>query len=43
MFLAALISNFQIELKNSDQEPEVLYGITMSPAGGIEIRLRAID
>ena len=43
VFLAALTGNFKPELKNPEKEPEVLYGITMSPAGGIEIRLRAID
>lgn len=41
VFLAALLANFRIYLDNPDEDPVVLYGITMSPAGGINTCLVA--
>lgn len=43
VFLAALVGNFQIDLDNPNEEPEALYGITMSPANGLKIHLRKVE
>ncbi|CAK4034376.1 cytochrome P450 [Lecanosticta acicola] len=43
VFLAALVGNFQIDMRHPEKEVPALYGITMSPAGGVEVRLRAIE
>ena len=43
VFLAALVGNFKIQLADPDSKPEVLYGVTMSPAGGINLQLQPVD
>lgn len=42
IFLAALISEFKVELEDSETEPTVLYGITMSPAGGMRMKFESV-
>ena len=42
VFLAALLGSFEMQLANPEKEPEALFGVTMSPAGGIEVSLRAL-
>lgn len=43
VFLAALVGCFRFELENADLEPVTLFGITMSPAGGIRMKLSRVE